>query len=294
MTMYRNNHYLYKTRQTGFSLLELLVTISILAAVAGIGTSLYLPSINSASTKVARAEIVEIIKAIKQFKKDTGYYPKQGPFALSGSAIGQVDIDSIPVLDSGDPSTNTVKEYWFNSPANFWQLYITPIKNNVSGDEVMPWSADTGRGWKGPYLQNKRELVDIGNSLSIQDVNNPALSPIPRYGIPVGVLLNSGSLKNIYGIADPFINDSEVVVNEVDSDNLLLDWHILHTLSGGYSPDEHDLTRYGMPFLLMYKNGKPRLISMGPDGEYGGVNGSDECVRGYKDTENDDLVICFN
>lgn len=286
------------TQQKGFSLIELLVTISILAAVAGIGTSIYLPSINTASTKVAKAEIVEIIKAIKQFKKDTGYYPKQGPFALSGSGIGLVDINSIPIMDTGDPTASNVKTYWFNSPANFWQLYVAPIKEKnvtpIPDVEVMPWSADTGRGWKGPYLQNRRELVDMGNSLSIQDVNNPLQSPTPEYGITVGALLNSGSLKNIYGIADPFINDAVVVVNEVDTDRLLLDWHMLHTLSTDYLPKEHDQTRYGRPFLLMYKNGQPRLISMGPDGEYGGVNGGDECVKGNKDTDVDDMVICFN
>ncbi len=291
-----NKNLIYQ--QQGLSLLELLVTVSILAAIAGIGTTFYRPAIDDAANKAAQAEMVAIIKALKRFKKDTGYYPKQGPFALSGTGIGQVDLNSIPLMDSGDssgsPAYSNVMTYWFNSPANFWQLYQAPIKDDSTGEQVMPWAAETGRGWNGPYLQHISEFVDIGNSLSILDVNDPLDDPKPQYGIQVGVILNSGTLKNLYAIADPFINNAVEVVNEVDGDELLMDWHHLHTLSAGYDPDLHDQTRYGSPYLLLYKNTKPRLISMGVDGKYGGVNAYDECVRGSNDPQNDDLVICFN
>lgn len=282
-----------KFRQSGLSLLELLVTLSILVALASIGSAFYFPAIDDTAQEVAQAEMVEIIKAIKRFKKDTGYYPRQGPFALSGDGIGQVDINSIPTINSGEPDVNVVKTYWFNSPANFWQLYVSPLKS--TSVEIMPWSADTGKGWHGPYLQQRAEYVDIGNSLSILDNNDPGLDPAPQYGITSGfpVNENSGSVKDLYGIADPFINNTYVVSSQIDEDENLLDWHHLNTLSSDYDIEQHHMTRYGAPYLLMSKEGQPRLISMGVDGVYGGVNASDECVAGNNDPGNDDLVMCF-
>ncbi len=280
----------------GFSLLELLVTLSVLVAIAGVGASMYFPALDQASVKVAQAEMTEIIKAIKQFKKDTGYYPNQGIFDLQTSTktnIGQVDASSFPSISSGHPDG---VEHWFYSPANFYQLYESPIKDNATGEEVSPWSAVSGKGWHGPYLQNKEEYIDLGNSMSILDVNDPALTPSPDYGITFGgpATANSGSVNNVYGISDPFVQDAIIVNNEIDSDFFLLDWHLLNSLSLGYDINEHQITRNGRPFLLLYKDGKPRLISSGADGEYGGVNADDYCVKGNNDSQFDDLVVCFN
>lgn len=163
----------------GFTLVELLVIVAILAIVAG-GVLMYFDRAEEdASFKIAQHEIFEIKKAILQFRTDTGYLPKQGPFALVA------DGGAVPVPPEGVA--------WFKSPANFSQLYQNPLLG--TGHPLAAWDPDTRRGWRGPYLSRNGEgFVDVGGDLNSDGTGSPTSGAV---------------LANLRGVADPFVKKPE-------------------------------------------------------------------------------------
>ncbi|WP_309386443.1 prepilin-type N-terminal cleavage/methylation domain-containing protein [Cerasicoccus frondis] len=225
----------------GFTLLELLVVVSVLAAVAFIATGAYRGISEDSSDRLVRVEMLEIAKAIQQFKHDTGYYPKTGPFALSTDG-GSVVIDNLPAHAG---SNDTEKTRWFYSPANFEQLMTTVSPLDSSGHQLATWNPETGRGWRGPYLTGYGEgYVDIRD-----DIND---DPDTAAGDALGDPLLGTTITNVDGIADPF--EHSVTANN------LLGW--------SSTVDGDELAKWGRPYLVFGLNGQPFLISMGLDGEY--------------------------
>ncbi len=166
--------------QDGFTILELLIVVAILAALAG-GVIMVLGGAEEdSSIKIAKSEMLEIKKALLKFKQDTGYLPKQGPFALG--------------IDCSSPTNPTEEK--FCSPANFEQLYASPDIPATNPQEYLEnWNPDTARGWRGPYLTRQGEgLVDIGNGLGTDGS---------------GSLTTGALLSEVRGVADPFVAKPE-------------------------------------------------------------------------------------
>lgn len=227
----------------GFTLLELLVVIAILAAISFIAAGTFRGVGAHADERLVLTEMQEIAKALRQFKQDTGYYPREGPFALGATSNQEVtDADLATVAHSG--STAAARARWFNSPANFYQLLVGPL---LSGhvQNLETWNAETGRGWRGPYLRGFADgRVDIGDDI------NASVDGID------GDPLTGNSISNVDGIADPF---------EYRPAGGLLDWT-------GVDAGEP----WGRPYLFLQNAaGRWVLISMGPDGEYDQGGGDD-------------------
>lgn len=155
-------------RSAAFTLLELLAVIAILVIVAGAVVFVAADTEEQAADQLVEAEIVEIKKAVLQFKRDTGWLPKQGPFALvaDGGVIDPSDDNHWPLFA---PPAGPAREAWFHSPANFWELYENPLEDN-SGILLHPlgrWNPNTARGWRGPYLtQRGPSFVSVGDGLN--------------------------------------------------------------------------------------------------------------------------------
>jgi general secretion pathway protein G len=73
------------SRQTGFTLLELLVVMVIIGLLAGYVGPKYFAQIGKSEIKTARAQMDSFGKALDQYRLDTGHYPDnaQGLAALT-------------------------------------------------------------------------------------------------------------------------------------------------------------------------------------------------------------------
>lgn len=272
--------------QRGLTILEMLVVVTILAAVAGIGALNLTGVIEDKKEQLARVEMLEIAKAIRQFKQDTGYYPKQGPFGLAIAPYnGGVPLNALPSQAGGsDPE----KEAWFYSPANFWQLFECP---NLTGHaqawlgcaagQSQSWDPARGRGWRGPYLNRAGEgLVDLSNDWKATGDVDPTMTP--------------PELSKVPGVADPFTDRgaSHIVWRSHAGANPG-DRGYLGYIGGPYFAFDmadttdglHDPANTADPYDL-----RPRVVSMGPDGRYGGRHDADPCVP--PDGE-DDIILCL-
>jgi hypothetical protein len=118
---------------------------------------------------------------------------------------------------------------------------------------------------------------------------------------------NSALISNIKGLADPFMREKILNNNATPTDNSDDNFSVLAWRAcADATCDERE--KYGSPYLLFDLDGAhPRIVSMGADGKYGGVNKTipdttapDVCLPSTKnldgtknDTGLDDLVLCL-
>lgn len=224
----------------GFTLLELLVVLVLMAIVAGVAVLAYEDTNVQAELDATKYEMAELRKALLQFRRDTGVFPSQGEYTCQ-----------VPPSSFFYPShVNANHVDWCNSPANFWMLFLNPLDDSTTTTiEEGGWNPDTKRGWNGPYLSRSGPAY----------VNWPKISPI---------------IEEIRGVADAF----------TIADKL---WRV--------APDEA-LIANGSPYLIfdLGDEDKARIVSVGPDGNDGGINPSDSCVPNFSDVNGkDDLVFCL-
>lgn len=269
---------------TGFTLLELLVVVSILAAVALVASGAYWHVNDDVNEQLVHAEMQEIAAAIKRFKQDTGYYPKEGPFNLQVNG-GAIDYDDLPNW-AGNPNeavnaTEDQKRRWFESPANFYQLLTNESPLEKSENTLREWNPETGRGWRGPYLQGFRDgYVDISAEINGKDYthwhdSDPAVITSTGHGV-----------TDVPGLADPFEAKYEIE-NDDDVDGTVLDWsNIRRRAQGEDSEINRNIHEYwGRPYLFFqgvevdgsgpydFSGTRSFLISFGPNGNYdAGIN----------------------
>lgn len=249
-------------KQSGFSLLEMMVVISLLAATAYVATGAYTHFLDHADEQLVYSEMQEIAKAIRQFKQDTGYYPKEGPFALQllTTDPGNVTKTMLPnyIGNTSEGLTNDEISRWFYSPANLYQLTTDTSPLSGSSHQLKEWNPETGRGWRGPYLSGFRDgYVDIRDGISSS--NSPA-------GNKDGDPLSGNNIPDVVGIADPFVQKYETI-----SGNTLLDWSRNRRRMSTESttdPDRLEVEKWGRPYLVFDLDTKPWLVSFGPNGNF--------------------------
>lgn len=145
---------------TGFTLMELLLVVFLLGVLA-VTTMSALDGIEGdAANQVTRAEIAEVATAIRQFKRDTGWYPGEGQYQCADGATLNPQFLNFPSALTNDAQ----KIAWCAHPANLWMLFENPMQNpsDASDIPVNQWNPDSMRGWRGPYLTKQSlGLVDI-------------------------------------------------------------------------------------------------------------------------------------
>lgn len=120
--LYQTNS-IFRLRQSGFTLLELLVVLVILGLLAGYVAPKYFSQVGKSEVKTARAQIVALEKALDQYRIDTGRYPgtEQGLAALNTKPADEARWDG-PYLKKSVPNDPWGKPYQYRNPGEHGEV----------------------------------------------------------------------------------------------------------------------------------------------------------------------------
>ena len=104
-------------RNSGFTLLELLVVMVIIGLLAGYVGPKYFSQVGKSEVKLARAQIDALEKALDQYRLDTGHYPaqEQGLAALITKPTNELKWDG-PYLKKNVPGDPWGNAYVYRIP----------------------------------------------------------------------------------------------------------------------------------------------------------------------------------
>lgn len=292
------------------TLLELLVVVSVVAALAGMGWSAYRGVREAELETLAEAQLRLTAKALHRFKQDLGYWPGQGPLALAPSANVETATSdpraftctettaglwlrrSLPAIhvSTGVSDVAVWRADWAAHPANLWQLITPPMlcSNHVLG-RLQDWDQVSQRGWRGPYIDADRlGYVEVGNGLRPDGTGSALTGPFQAdlRGLALGAPL-------------PPLNSSGSECADTDPGTCAWRWRV-HASTWSGTDDEADNARATHPRALLYFgpiSGRPRLVWVGPDGRFGGfsIDTTRACAPNTDvPSGQDDRVICLD
>ncbi|MBF4987127.1 type II secretion system major pseudopilin GspG [Methylophilus sp. 14] len=104
-------------KQSGFTLLELLVVMVIIGLLAGYVGPKYFAQIGKSETKTAKAQIEALSRALDTYRLDIGHYPstEQGLAALNRQPDGETKWQG-PYLAKGVPADPWGRAYQYRYP----------------------------------------------------------------------------------------------------------------------------------------------------------------------------------
>lgn len=103
----------------GFTLLELLVVIAIIGLLAGLVAPRYFDQVSKSNTKIARAQIDSLEKALDQYRLDVGSYPtSELGLAALNTRPQNLDKWAGPYLKKAVPPDPWGARYLYKSPGD--------------------------------------------------------------------------------------------------------------------------------------------------------------------------------
>lgn len=294
-------------RDRGFTLIELLVVCGILAATAYLAWGGFLGVQENADDTIALAEMQRLAQGLQRFRADTGYYPGQGPFALaapgttlspSGSGYSCAPVGGV-LRPWATPALDADRDVWFNSPVNLALLFEAPaLCANHPLAHLNRWSADTRRGWHGPYLSlASRHWVDHGSDFNADATGTLSTTP---YGDGSPVADTKVLDIPAFG-AGPRLRAAGPTWERCDTPEAtagtcMLGWRSVPRSATGYNATTHALPAHARPFAVfgLVDGDAPRVVYFGADGRYGGRHSTDPCQPNTAASDGeDDVVLCI-
>lgn len=285
--------------QRGFTMLELMVVVAILAVIAGSAVMAFRGIDSDASIQTAKAEMRQIGEAIDAYLADMNEIPEPGTLPVP-LGIWQKEIEI-----GG-----------YRHPVDISFLLANPEPLPDPDDSTLQrknaWNSDYRRGWRGPYIKGiKLFYVDIGDGIKHDGTDGSGNPGAPN-------IVNSSVINNILALPDKFdsfsvspgVERSPKACNDTEC---IYEWQ---SQIDRFNPNDHAgnrITKFGRPYLLLdldlFNNhtparpGIPRIVSLGPNGVYEPQDcdytetdsgNADYCSRDKLcDTSGDDLVLCL-
>lgn len=168
------------SREHGFTLLEIIVVLAVIGALAAMLAPVVFRYIDDAKRQQAQSDVHMIAASINQMYKDTGRYPfyKNGIGALKLTAA-----DDVVVLSSNEAcgAAAATLALDLTAPAVGTSGVATTALCDSLADQLIknlptltgtPYALTGARAWKGPYLERiptldpwgRSYLVNIGNA----------------------------------------------------------------------------------------------------------------------------------
>ncbi len=137
----------------GFTMIEVVVTIAVVAILAAILVPIISQNIQSARHSRAASDVSTLGKAIVQFRQDTARWPVYK--TTTTMQLLFADIDS---ANDGSPDTGTIPANWGGiAPANRLSLQYHLVQYNIGAMGVNRGPSPTGSpAWNGPYLSDAK------------------------------------------------------------------------------------------------------------------------------------------
>lgn len=110
----------------GFTLVELIIVITIIGILATLGFANYQTSMQRARDGKRKADLEQIRSALEMCRTDTRSYPLTGGFSFGGSLScgGQTYMNPVPV----DPKNSTPYIYTYSGSANSYTLCANQLE----------------------------------------------------------------------------------------------------------------------------------------------------------------------
>ena len=105
-----------RSRQSGFTLIELMVVMSIIVILAGVGLTLYGNSVTRAKEAVLKEDLYRIRDAIDQYYADKNKYPATLESLVSDKYLRAVPVD--PFTQSADTWQSVLSEPEAGTPTD--------------------------------------------------------------------------------------------------------------------------------------------------------------------------------
>ncbi|MED5510122.1 MAG: type II secretion system protein GspG [Pseudomonadota bacterium] len=191
-------------QQNGFTLIELLLVISLLAVLAVAAIAAFDGNEEQARDNITRIEMVELQKALLQFRRDNRELPclvyvsspenrRFTPFislADFASDMERMEFASDNPTNPSEPNslvtyaqwcsdslTNTLGQDVIQSDNALSMLHQFPFALEAANSDLL-WSQDTQSGWNGPYISQEALTDGWGNPYKLLD---PELAYSQRY-----------------------------------------------------------------------------------------------------------------
>ncbi len=104
-----------KRKTLGFSLIELLVAVTIMIVISAVGTISYRSSSLSARNNRRRADLEQVRMALELYREEIGVYPNVTSMTLLEGVLETTYIKEMPV----DPKDSFVYAYSYVDPYNY-------------------------------------------------------------------------------------------------------------------------------------------------------------------------------